>query len=178
MAFAGGKLRVALVTWHISLREVANTVSEAMVERTVLAAVELAKADGIAAPRIGVCGLNPHAGENGILGSEEEDWINPCLSRLREQVKGLSDCQPADTLFHRALAGEFDVVVAMYHDQGLAPLKLVDFDESVNVTLGLPYVRTSPDHGTAFPLAGKGKASARSFENAVTLAQRLIRSRR
>lgn len=177
MAFSGGRLRVALATWHIPLRDVPNLLSTDSIERAVMAACELAKADDLVDPRIGVCGLNPHAGERGLLGSEEDDWINPCLQRMQDQVPNLSLCEPADTLFRRALNGEFDAVVALYHDQGLAPLKLVDFDDAVNVTLGLPYVRTSPDHGTAFSLAGKGKASAKSFGNAVTLARRLIRRR-
>ena len=125
-------------------------------------------------PRIGVCGLNPHAGEGGLLGYEERDLIDPTLDHLRRDFPGLSRCQPGDTVFARALRGEFDVIVAMYHDQGLAPLKVIDFDEAVNVTLGLPFVRTSPDHGTAFGIAGKGVARASSFANAVDVARRLI----
>jgi 4-hydroxythreonine-4-phosphate dehydrogenase len=142
-----------------------------------VAADTLARADGIASPRIGVCGLNPHAGEGGLLGHEERDLLNPALRHLQSEFPELSLCQPGDTLFSRALRGEFDVVVALYHDQGLAPLKVIDFDEAVNVTLGLPHVRTSPDHGTAFGLAGKGQASPRSFANAVTVARRLIKSK-
>jgi 4-hydroxythreonine-4-phosphate dehydrogenase len=177
MAFCGGRLRVALATWHIPLQEVASALGPNLLHRTIAAAAELARADGVAAPRIGVCGLNPHAGEGGLLGPEEKDFIDPALDHFRPEFPGLSSCQPADTLFGRALRGEFDVVVALYHDQGLAPLKVIDFDEAVNVTLGLPHVRTSPDHGTAFGIAGQGKASARSFSNAVTVAQRLIKRR-
>lgn len=177
MAFAGGKLRVALATWHISLRSVPDIIDPPAVERAVYGAHELARADGILHPRIGVCGLNPHAGEGGLLGEEEDQWINPTLARIRQHLPGLSTCQPGDSLFYRAVQGEFDAVVALYHDQGLGPLKLIDFESSVNVTLGLKHVRTSPDHGTAFSLAGKGKASAKSFTNAVSLAQRLIRLR-
>jgi 4-hydroxythreonine-4-phosphate dehydrogenase len=129
-------------------------------------------------PRIGVCGLNPHAGEGGILGREEIELINPTLEKLRADFPGLSLCEPGDTLFARQLRGEFDVVVALYHDQGLAPLKVIDFDEAVNVTLGLPHVRTSPDHGTAFGIAGKGSARATSFTNAVNVARRFIAARR
>jgi len=125
-------------------------------------------------PRIGVCGFNPHAGEDGLLGDDEERIINPILRRLQEAHPGLTLCQPADTLFARQLRGEFDAVIALYHDQGLGPLKAVDFDDAVNVTLGLPFVRTSPDHGTAFSLAGKGVASPRSFSNAIAVARRLI----
>jgi 4-hydroxythreonine-4-phosphate dehydrogenase len=177
MAFCGGKLRVALVTWHIPLKDVASHLTRASIERAVLAADELARSEGIASPRIGVCGLNPHAGEGGIIGTEERDLIDPILDGLRTRLPHLSRCQPADTLFGRQLKGEFDVSVALYHDQGLAPLKAVDFEESVNVTLGLPHVRTSPDHGTAFGIAGKGKADPRSFANAVDVARRLIRAR-
>ena len=178
MAFCGGKLRVTLVTWHIPLKDVAAHLTRASIERAVLAADELARADGIATPRIGVCGLNPHAGEGGIIGTEERDLIDPILDGLRQRLPYLSRCQPADTLFGRQLKGEFDVSVALYHDQGLAPLKAVDFEESVNVTLGLPHVRTSPDHGTAFGIAGKAKADPRSFTNAVEVARRLIRARK
>lgn len=177
MAFCGGKLRVVLATWHVPLHEVARLLGPHLLHRTVAAAAALARAEGIAAPRIGVCGLNPHAGEGGLLGYEEKDLLDPALDHLRAEFPGLSSCQPGDTLFARALRGEFDVVVALYHDQGLAPLKVIDFDEAVNVTLGLPFVRTSPDHGTAYGIAGQGKASPRSFANAVTVARRLIKSR-
>ncbi|HEX2862902.1 MAG TPA: 4-hydroxythreonine-4-phosphate dehydrogenase PdxA [Lacunisphaera sp.] len=177
MCFCGGQLRVALATWHIPLHQVGPALGPHLLRRTVAAADQLARADGIAAPRIGVCGLNPHAGEGGLLGQEEKDFINPALEHLQPEFPGLSLCLPGDTLFARALRGEFDVVIALYHDQGLAPLKTIDFDEAVNVTLGLPFVRTSPDHGTAFSLAGQGKASSRSFGNAVTVARRLIKLR-
>jgi 4-hydroxythreonine-4-phosphate dehydrogenase len=177
MAFCGGKLRVVLATWHVPLHEVARLLGPHRLHRTVAAAHALARAEGIATPRIGVCGLNPHAGEGGLLGYEERDLLDPTLAQLRAEFPGLSSCQPGDTLFARALRGEFDVVVALYHDQGLAPLKVIDFDEAVNVTLGLPFVRTSPDHGTAFGIAGRGTASGRSFANAVTVARRLIASR-
>jgi len=177
MAFCGGRLRVVLLTWHVPLREVFLHLTGGKFARAVQAAEELARAEDIAAPRIGVCGLNPHAGEDGLLGDEEQRVINPILDRLRPQFPGLSRCEPGDTLFARALRGEFDVIIALYHDQGLAPLKAVEFDESVNVTLGLPHVRTSPDHGTAFGIAGQGRASARSFANAVDVARRLLRAR-
>lgn len=187
MAFCGGRLRVALLTWHIPFREVVNHLTPAEFQRTIAAANELAQACGPAfgssadlslqshyTPRIGICGLNPHAGEGGLLGSEEREIIDPLLDRLRQHYPNLSRSEPGDTLFSRQLKGEFDVVVALYHDQGLAPLKTVDFDQAVNVTLGLPHVRTSPDHGTAFGIAGKGEASARSFGNAVDVAKRLV----
>jgi 4-hydroxythreonine-4-phosphate dehydrogenase len=177
MAFCGGRLRVVLLTWHIPLRDVAAQLTPANIARAVRAADELARAEGIHAPRIGVCGLNPHAGEDGLLGTEERDVIDPVLAGLRVELPGLSRCEAGDTLFARALRGEFDVLIALYHDQGLAPLKTVDFDESVNVTLGLPHVRTSPDHGTAFGIAGKGLARGHSFANAVAVARRLINVR-
>ncbi|HEU5079254.1 MAG TPA: 4-hydroxythreonine-4-phosphate dehydrogenase PdxA [Opitutaceae bacterium] len=179
MAFCGGKLRVALLTWHIPLRDVPAQLSREAFARTVKATARLALAcqenpSPNFVPRIGVCGLNPHAGENGLLGTEERDTIDPILDELRKSYPGLSRSEPGDTLFARQLKGEFDAIIALYHDQGLAPLKTLDFDESVNVTLGLPHVRTSPDHGTAFGIAGKGQASARSFSNAVDVARRLL----
>lgn len=177
MAFCGGRLRVVLLSWHIPLREVPTQLTPAHFARTVQAADALARAEGVAHPRIAVCGLNPHAGEDGLLGSEELTIIDPILDGLRGKFPGLSRTLPGDTVFARQLKGEFDVVVALYHDQGLAPLKTVDFDESVNVTLGLPFVRTSPDHGTAYGIAGKSVSSSTSFTNAVRVAQRLITRR-
>jgi 4-hydroxythreonine-4-phosphate dehydrogenase len=176
MAFCGGRLRVALLTWHIPLTQVATHLTPRELERTVAAAAELARADGVSEPRIAVCGLNPHAGEEGLLGTEVER-IDPVLDRLRPRFPGLSRCVAGDTAFGRALRGEFDVVVALYHDQGLAPLKTLEFDEAVNVTLGLAHVRTSPDHGTAFGIAGLGQANPRSFAQAVAVARRLIARR-
>ncbi len=180
MAFCGGKLLVVLLSWHIPLRDVPHRLTEPHFRRTIAAADELARAFGPADasfPRIGVCGLNPHAGEGGMLGTEERDIVDPLLDRLRAVWPGLSRTQPGDTVFGRALKGEFDVIVALYHDQGLGPLKTVDFDNSVNATLGLPFVRTSPDHGTAYDIAGRGVASAQSFANAVEVARRLIKLR-
>ncbi len=178
MAFCGGRLRVALLTWHIPLREVPAQLTAANFARTIRAADALVRAEqpGIRHVRIGVCGLNPHAGEGGLLGAEERDVIDPLLDSFRVQYPGLSRTLAGDAVFGRQLRGEFDVVLALYHDQGLAPLKTVDFDEAVNVTLGLPFVRTSPDHGTAFALAGRGQASPRSFANAVAVAKRLVYS--
>lgn len=177
MGFCGGKLRVVLATWHVPHHEVPRLLGPNLLRRTIAAAAELARADGVEVPRIGVCGLNPHAGEGGLLGNEEKVLLNPALEQLRADFPGVSKCEPGDTLFARALRGEFDVIVAMYHDQGLAPLKVIDFDEAVNVTLGLPHVRTSPDHGTAFGIAGKGVARGTSFANAVTVARRLMARR-
>jgi 4-hydroxythreonine-4-phosphate dehydrogenase len=173
MAFTGGRLRVVLATWHIPLRAVPDQLTEEVVARAVRRAAWLARAEGCTEPRIAVCGLNPHAGEEGMLGTEERDQIDPWLHDLRRDNPGVSACQASDTVFARALGGEFDVVVALYHDQGLAPLKTVDFDTAVNVTLGLRHIRTSPDHGTAFGIAGKGRADVRSFSNALEAAMRL-----
>lgn len=171
MAFAGGRLRVVLATWHLPLAQVPQALDEACLGRAIQAAERLVRLCGLVQPaRIGVCGLNPHAGEDGLLGGEEKEWIDPFLDRLRVKNPGLSRTQPGDTIFWRTLRGEFDVVVALYHDQGLAPLKTVDFEQSVNLTLGLPFLRTSPDHGTAFGIAGQGKADGQSFARAVDLA--------
>ena len=184
MGFCGGKLRVVLATWHVPLHEVPRLLGPNLLRRTIAAADQLARVEldeGRETPpdrsRIGVCGLNPHAGEGGLLGYEERDLLDPALDHLRAEFPGVSKCLPGDTVFGRALRGEFDVVVAMYHDQGLAPLKTIEFDEAVNVTLGLPHVRTSPDHGTAFGIAGKGVARPTSFANAVRVARRLINRR-
>jgi 4-hydroxythreonine-4-phosphate dehydrogenase len=173
MAFTGGRLRVVLATWHIPLADVARSVTREAVERAVARADWLARAEGCAAPRLAVCGLNPHAGEDGMLGREEVDSIDPWLRELAGRFPGLGRSLPGDTVFARMLRGEFDAIVALYHDQGLAPLKAVDFDRSVNVTLGLPFVRTSPDHGTAFGIAGRGVAEISSFASAVRVAERL-----
>lgn len=179
MAFCGGRLRVVLATWHIPLSAVPRALGVDTLGRAAAAAVELAAAEGVAgAPRIAVCGLNPHAGEGGLMGTEERDHIDPALDRLRGAYPGLSRALPGDTVFGRQLRGEFDAVVALYHDQGLAPLKTLEFDQAVNVTLGLPHVRTSPDHGTGFDIAGRGIASAASFANAVRVARRLVEARR
>ena len=156
-------------------------VTAPVLERAAAAAVELCRADEAragSAPRIAVCGLNPHAGEDGLLGYEERDSIDPILDRLRARFPGLSRTLPGDTVFGRQLRGDFDAVVALYHDQGLAPLKTLEFDQAVNITLGLPWVRTSPDHGTGFDIAGRGVASAASFTNAVRMARALVARRR
>lgn len=176
MAFAGRKLRVVLATWHIPLREVPDALDADALERAVRRAFDLAKAFGSDHPRIGVCGLNPHAGEGGLLGQEEREVLDPALDRLREEIPGLSPCLPGDTVFHRQAQGEFDVLVAAYHDQALAAVKTLEFDAAVNLTLGLPHVRTSPDHGTAFDIAGQGRADPGSMAAALSLAGRLSRT--
>ena len=171
MAFVGARMRLVLMTWHVPLKEIFVHLTPENIERAVIHAVYMAHALGAQKPRIGICGLNPHAGEGGLLGEEEKDIINPVLEELRRKTPGLSLAEPADTLFHRHLNGEFDVVVAIYHDQGLVAVKTLEFETTVNLTLGLPWLRTSPDHGTAFPIAGKGLASSSSFECAVSLAR-------
>lgn len=172
MGFAGGELRVVLATWHIPLSEVGAALTEECLQLAIERANFLAQKLGVDQPRIGVCGLNPHAGENGILG-EEEFTLNRYLDKQREKYPQLSSCLPADTVFWRMRQGHFDVLVALYHDQGLAPLKTLEFDQAVNITLGLDWVRTSPDHGTGFDIAGKGIASTTSFERALDLAIQL-----
>lgn len=173
MGFVGNQLRVVLATWHIPLSEVPAALTADCLERAVRRAVGLAQAFGVNAPRIAVCGLNPHAGEGGLLGSEERDILDPALDQLRLEIPGLSQCLPGDTVFVRQRRGEFDVVVAAYHDQGLAAVKTLEFDTAVNVTLGLPFVRTSPDHGTAFDIAGQGLADCGSFVAALSVARQL-----
>ncbi len=173
MGFVGNELRVVLATWHIPLRAVADALTADCLRLAVERAFSLGQAMGVKSPRIGVCGLNPHAGEGGILGAEEREVLDPELDRLRVSMPGLSKCLPGDTVFFRQRNGEFDVVVAAYHDQGLAAVKTLEFDAAVNVTLGLPFVRTSPDHGTAFDIAGQGKADSGSFAAALRVARQL-----
>ena len=172
MSFVGSRMIVALATWHIPLRDVPDAISKENISRAVESAEILArKIRGKAVPKIALCGLNPHAGEGGILGSEEINLITPLAKTLQKKYAGLSLALPPDTVFNRMARGEFDAAVAMYHDQGLAPLKSVDFDNAVNVSMGLRFARTSPDHGTAFGIAGKGIASFKSLESAINLAQ-------
>lgn len=174
MAFVGRHFRVCLATWHIPVQEVPAALTRAAFEKSIRSAEELGKRLGMQVPRLMVCGLNPHAGEGGILGTEEKTFLNPWLEELQGELDAaLIGCVPGDTAFLRALKGEADVVVAMYHDQGLAPFKAVDFDSGVNVTLGLKHLRVSPDHGTGFDIAGTGKASAGSMRHAFKLASQL-----
>lgn len=172
-------LRVALATTHLPLADVPRAITT----EGLAATIEVLHADlvakfGIAAPRIGVCGLNPHAGEGGHLGREEIEVIAPALERLRVRGFALDGPLPADTVFVPANARRYDAILAMYHDQGLAPLKYASFGRGVNVTLGLPFVRTSVDHGTALDLAGRGRADAGSLRAALELAVDLSRRSR
>jgi 4-hydroxythreonine-4-phosphate dehydrogenase len=173
MMFYSDALRVVLATIHIPLAEVPQALTARSLARTIaLTARELPRF-GIAKPRIAVAGLNPHAGEHGLFGHEEETAIAPAIAESRAKGIDVSGPFPGDTIFVRARRGEFDVVVACYHDQGLIPVKLVAFGQAVNVTLGLPIVRTSVDHGTAFDIAGQGVADPESMVAAVLLAARL-----
>jgi 4-hydroxythreonine-4-phosphate dehydrogenase len=176
MMFFSDELRVVLATVHVPLADVPRLLTQSLVERTIaLTARELPKFDKVQ-PRIAVAGLNPHAGEHGLFGTEEQHALVPAIDRCRAKGIDVSGPFPADTVFVRARRGEFDVVIACYHDQGLIPVKLAAFGKAVNVTIGLPIIRTSVDHGTAFDIAGKGIADAESMVAAVLLAARLARS--
>lgn len=174
MHLCGPKLRVSLVTTHPPLKNVAGLITIPRVERALRHTRGFVAKLGLTAP-IAVCGLNPHAGESGRIGTEEIDFIVPAMEAVRaEEGVDIAGPFPADTIFHRALEGEFSAVVAMYHDQGLGPLKLVHFGQSVNVTLGLPFVRTSVDHGTGYDLVGKDEARTDSLRMALDLAEKLL----
>jgi 4-hydroxythreonine-4-phosphate dehydrogenase len=180
MCLTGGKITVALVTTHIPLSEVAPALKQSEIVRVGLLLADFLRRRSKSAPRIAVAGLNPHAGESGKLGREEIEIIAPAVAELnrspitnhRSQPTFIGPLSP-DTVFHRAAEGEFDAVLCMYHDQGLIPLKLRAFHSGVNVTLGLPFPRTSPDHGTAFDIAGKGIARPDSMIAAINLAVEL-----
>lgn len=178
MAFVGGELRVGLVTTHVPLMEVGRLLNTTDIIRVVGIVVEALRSDlGLDAPRVAVCGLNPHAGEEGALGTEEIHTIGPACDLLRSRGLGVVGPVSAETAFLGARTGRYDVVIAMYHDQGLAPLKAVDFGRSVNWTLGLPIVRTSVDHGTADDLVGTGKADPSSMRAALALARQIVARR-
>jgi 4-hydroxythreonine-4-phosphate dehydrogenase len=175
MMFYSDALRVVLATVHVPLAEVPRVLTRERLEAVIrLTARELPRF-GFNRPRLAVAGLNPHAGEHGILGAEDDHVLAPTVERCRDAGIDVQGPVPADTLFVRASRGEFDAVIACYHDQGLIPVKLVAFGRAVNVTLGLPIVRTSVDHGTAFDIAGKGVADHGSLVEAVRLAARLVR---
>jgi 4-hydroxythreonine-4-phosphate dehydrogenase len=184
MCLTGGKITVALVTAHLPLRQAATALQQSEIARVGLLLADFLDTQSITAPRIAVAGLNPHAGEFGKLGREEIEIITPAVSELqsvtrkkfarrRRQAPIFIGPVSADTVFHRTIEGEFDAVLCMYHDQGLIPLKLHAFHKGVNVTLGLPFPRTSPDHGTAFEIAGKGIARPDSMMAAINLAAEL-----
>lgn len=178
MMLSGGGLRVALATVHLPLKDAAAQLSEAAIIRTARVMDLALRVDfGVKNPRISLTGLNPHAGEGGALGREEIEIINPAAAKLRAIGINATNAQPADTLFHTEAREAYDAVLAMYHDQGLIPVKTLDFHGGVNVTLGLPIVRTSPDHGTAFGIAGKGIARADSLIAAIKAAREIAHNR-
>ncbi|HYE30519.1 MAG TPA: 4-hydroxythreonine-4-phosphate dehydrogenase PdxA [Methylomirabilota bacterium] len=169
----GRWLRVALVTTHLPLRDVADAITGPKVELAIELAADSCAKLKLPRARIGLCGLNPHAGEGGKVGREEIEVIAPAVERCRQRGINVEGPTSADTLFYYAYKGDFDAVVAMYHDQGLAPLKMIGFEKGINWTLGLPFVRTSPDHGTAYDIAGKGLANPSSMLSAIALARQL-----
>jgi 4-hydroxythreonine-4-phosphate dehydrogenase len=177
MMFHAPELNVVLATVHVPLREVPALLTQSRIEDLLALTAESLPPFGFQTPRIAVAGLNPHAGEDGLLGEEEQTVLTPAIAAARQRGLQVSGPWPADTVFGRAARGEFDVVLACYHDQGLIPVKLLAFGRAVNVTLGLPIIRTSVDHGTAFDIAGRGIADAGSMVEAVLLAARLASAR-
>lgn len=174
MMLAGPKLKAVPVTIHIPLKDVPGALTEDLIVDTCrIVAKDLADRFGIASPRLAVAGLNPHAGENGAIGHEDDDIIHPAIRRLRDDGIDAFGPLPADTMFHDDARSRYDVAICMYHDQALIPAKALSFDDSVNVTLGLPFIRTSPDHGTAFGLAGSGFAKETSLVAALRMADRM-----
>jgi 4-hydroxythreonine-4-phosphate dehydrogenase len=177
MMFWSEPLKVVLASVHVALRDVPHVVTRPLVEGIIETAHRDLPIFGLDAPRLAMAGLNPHAGELGLMGDEEERVLRPAVETARSRGVDISGPFPADTVFLRATRGEFDAVIAMYHDQGLIPVKLLAFGRAVNVTLGLPIVRTSVDHGTAFDIAGKGLADPSSMIEATLLAARLATAR-
>ena len=178
MMLVGRQLRVILVTTHIALSQVPAALSCERILKTIsLTVAHLSRFHGLARPRLAVAGLNPHAGEAGAFGDEETRILAPAVGQAQSQGLVVEGPFPADSLFVRAVRGEFDGVICLYHDQGLIPLKLLSWEDGVNVTIGLPIVRTSPDHGTAFDIAGQGRADPRSLGAAIALAAAMTRNR-
>jgi 4-hydroxythreonine-4-phosphate dehydrogenase len=171
-------LCVTLVTVHVPLSDVPHLLSVGGVARTMVMTADWLRGMGVAAPRVALAGLNPHAGEGGLLGREDEAILRPAVAAAVAEGVAATGPWPADTVFVRAVRGEFDAVVACYHDQGLIPIKLLAFGQAVNVTIGLPIIRTSVDHGTAFDIAGTGAADHGSLVTAIRLAARLAEARR
>jgi 4-hydroxythreonine-4-phosphate dehydrogenase len=179
MMLAGAKLRVTLVTIHCALKDVPCKITKENILKTIQITDSALKKDfGIQGPRIAVTALNPHGGESGLFGSEEKDIILPAVNRARDEGIDVSGPHPADSLYYKAVSGQFDAVVNMYHDQGLIPLKMLHFTDGVNITLGLPIIRTSVDHGTAYDIAGKGIADPASLKAAIKMAAGIARNRR
>ena len=178
MMFHAPMLKVVLATVHVALRDVPALLTREHVAATLLLTARELPAFGLPRPRIAMAALNPHAGEGGLFGTEDDDVLAPAVAEVRAAGHDIAGPFPADTVFVRAVRGEFDCVVACYHDQGLVPVKLLAFGSAVNVTLGLPIVRTSVDHGTAFDIAGRGVADPGSLVHAVRLAAELAAARR
>ncbi|HET7697830.1 MAG TPA: 4-hydroxythreonine-4-phosphate dehydrogenase PdxA [Vicinamibacterales bacterium] len=176
MMFHSEPLRVVLATVHVPLRDVPALLTPELLDSIIDVAAREMPRFGYPAPRLALAGLNPHAGEHGVIGGEDDAVLRPAVARGRDRGIEISGPWPGDTVFGRAARGEFDAVIACYHDQGLIPVKLLAFGRAVNVTLGLPIVRTSVDHGTAFDIAGKGIADPSSLVEAVRLAARLVRT--
>ncbi len=178
MMLASPKLKVILATIHVGLVDAVEMLNPDLVHKTIELAHATLRMTGKESPRIAVCGVNPHAGEGGMFGrGEEEEKVFPAVERARKEGMDAVGPLPADTLFYRAVRGDFDVVVAMYHDQGLGPIKTLGLEEGVNITVGLPIVRTSVDHGTAFDIAGKGIADATNMKAAIMRAAELAPAR-
>lgn len=176
MMLANDKLKVALVTTHLPLAQVSGQITETNVEQVIrVVAAYLARHFGLSRPRLAVCGLNPHAGENGHLGTEDSEVIEPVIRRLEKEGFNLAGPLPADTAFTPGVLASSDAVIAMYHDQGLPVVKALGFGETVNITLGLPIIRTSVDHGTALPLAGSGRINTGSLTAALDMADSMVR---
>ena len=175
MLFYSGEFSVILATIHIPLSGVSNLLTPDLLKSTIENALDFCRKTGNEKCAIAVCGLNPHAGEGGLLGMEEKDWINEMVESFRLEGVDIDGPLPADTVFYHAKNGKYKMVVALYHDQGLAPFKMLHFHDGVKCTLGLPIIRTSPDHGTAFDIAGKGIADSGSMREAIILAERLSR---
>jgi 4-hydroxythreonine-4-phosphate dehydrogenase len=178
MMLAGEKLKVALVTIHCPLREVPERINKERIVKTITITCQALENDfGIEKPRVAVAALNPHAGEAALFGREDIEIIQPAVQEAKKSGLSVEGPLPADTVFYHAVIGRFDAVVAMYHDQGLIPLKLLHFSDAVNITLGLPIVRTSVDHGTAYDIAGKGTADPSSLIAAVKMAAKIVKTR-
>ncbi|WP_439526268.1 4-hydroxythreonine-4-phosphate dehydrogenase PdxA [Roseovarius mucosus] len=179
MMLASDQLRVVPTTIHIPLKDVPQALTPDLLEETIrITHAALIRDFGLSAPRLAIAGLNPHAGEGGKMGREEIEVIAPVISRLRAQGFDLRGPLSADTMFHASARATYDAAVCMYHDQALIPIKTLDFDRGVNVTLGLPFIRTSPDHGTALDIAGQGRANPTSLIEALKLAQTMGEARR
>ena len=179
MMIIGGPLKIMFVTTHVAIKDLPSVLTQARIEKGIrLAHMAMTTLFGVKKPRIGVAALNPHAGEQGLFGDEEARVISPAARAAQANGILASDPMPADTLFGKAARGDYDAIVALYHDQGLIPLKMVAFGSCVNLTVGLPIIRTSVDHGTAFDIVGKGIADPGSLKEAVRLAARLAQQRR